>query len=101
MAASILKYKPVEMNDRDHSPVYERTQGNEILALWHGLGVCAEGVSQTAINKLISTPHFQTWRSNTLCLFEQHPASAHAFVMLFETLSLSYFPDNLNRTDEK
>ncbi len=101
MAASILKFKPVEMNDRDHSPVYESTQANELLALWHGLGICAEGASQKSIEAFISTPHFQTWRGDLLCLFEQHPASAEAFVMIFETLSLSFFPENLKRSDEK
>lgn len=98
MAASILKFKPVEMNDRDHSPVYEATQANELLALWHGLGICAEGVSQKEIDRFISTEHFETWRGDLLCLFEQQPSAAEAFVMLFETLSLNFFPDNLKRS---
>jgi hypothetical protein len=101
MAASILKFRPVEMNDRDHSPVYENTQGNELLAFWHGLGICAEGASEAQIEKLISAPNFKTWQGDLLCLFEQHPTSAEAFALIFETVSLVTFPDNLDRKSEE
>jgi len=98
MAASILKVKPVEINDRDHSPVtYETMQANEILAFWYGIGVCAEGYPQEAMDKFIETPHFQAWQDDMLYLFEQHPDSADEFVMIFETISLSFFPDSLRR----
>jgi len=100
MAASILKFKPVEMNDRDHSPVYESTQGNEILAFWHSLAICAEGAELKSIEELCSRPNFEVWKGDLLCLFEQHPGSAEAFSLIFETMSLSFFQSNLDRTKE-
>ena len=97
MAAAILKSKPVDVNDRDHSPYYEATQGNEVLAFWHGLAICAEGAESKEIEALVGHPLFKTWQGDLMSLFEHHPDNPECFALIFETISLPYFPDNLKR----
>ncbi len=99
MAAAILKNKPVDLCDRDHSPApvpYESTQGNELLAFWHGLAICAEGATQEQVDRLVGNPLFERWRGDLLVLFENHPANPECFALIFETLSMAFFPDNLS-----
>jgi hypothetical protein len=102
MAASILRYKPVAINDQDHSPAhgYGSTQANEMLAFWHGLAICAEGAPEEDIHRLISSPVFETWYNDILWLFEHNTVCSEALVMIFETLSLLFFTDNLKRHTE-
>ena len=103
MASAILKYKPVDMNDRDHSPLeeqrYEATQCNEFLAFWHGLMICAEGTSDEKIEVLFKNASFKTWQGDLYALFEHHPDSPECFVLIFETLAMAFFPESLHQVE--
>jgi len=94
MAASILKYRPVQLVE-DEGAAARISKDNEELAFLHGLAICAEGHGEQSIKSLLTLANFHIWHEDLVYLFRRRPDSAECFSMVFETLSLTYFPKNL------
>ena len=95
MAGAILKAKPIQLNVTRDRLLFD----NEMLAAYHGLAVCAEN-EHGRLQTLTSTEHFHTWLSDLIHLFTHHPTHTESFILIFETLSLTYFPNNLSSVDD-
>ncbi len=94
MAAGILKSRPVQLVN-DKGAAARTSKDNEELAFLHGLAICAEGHGEQRIKALLTLPNFHVWHEDLIYLFHRRPDSAECFSMVFETLSLTYFPGNL------
>lgn len=99
MAASIVKVRPIQLLD-DTGEGARISRDNETLAVLHGLAVCGEYKFE-AVNLLKSQPGFHTWFSNFIYFLVRRHDCAESCAMIFETLSLTYFPSNLDRVEPK
>jgi hypothetical protein len=99
MAASIVKVRPIQLRD-DMGRAARVSKDNEYLAVAHGLAVCAEGQLDKA-RELISLPLFGTWCGDFIYELHRNPDCAPWCSMVFETISLVYFPKNLERMSAK
>jgi hypothetical protein len=90
MASAIIKWKPIQINTTRDTLSNE----NEMLAVYHGLAICAEGQLEQLM-AFISTQHFQKWVDDLVYLFRRRPSDAESFILVFETISLTHFPGNL------
>ncbi|MGD0206352.1 MAG: hypothetical protein ABSC89_01915 [Verrucomicrobiota bacterium] len=96
MASSIGKNKPIQLvPERTDSKSYRHSMDNEVLAALHGLAVCAEGKSESHIDSVLNVSNFRHWFDDFIHVLHNNPSNSEAFVLAFETLSLTYFPDNL------
>jgi hypothetical protein len=99
MAAAIVKVRPVQLTEATGKAA-RVSRDNETLAVLHGIGVCAEGASTDAI-ALTKLPMFGTWYSDFIYqLRRRHDCGAWCS-LVFETLSLAYFPQNLVRRSQE
>ena len=74
---------------------------NEMLALWHGLAVCVEPYEpyqDEVIKSALTDESFNTWEKEFLSLLHRHADSAQAFIVIFHTLCLHYFPKTVDST---
>ena len=94
MAASILKHRPIQLVDWQSERASRVSRDNEEFALMHGLSICAEDASRDQIELFRKLPNLYIWRENMIYLFKRRPDSAECFNMIFETLSLTAFPNN-------
>ena len=95
MAACIIKLRPVQLLD-DTADAARISRDNEVLAVLHGLAICAEGKPE-AIPQLMQLQGFHTWYSDFIYFLIRRHDSSESCAMIFETLSLTYFPGNLDR----
>ena len=94
MAAAICKYRPVQFCAESETQRANLLQ-NEVLALWHGLAVCVEPYvprEGDVIKNAVGDELFSTWEKEFLSLLHRHADSAQAFIVIFHTLCLKYFP---------
>jgi hypothetical protein len=96
MAASIVKVRPIQLLD-DMGTAARVSKDNEILAVWHGLAICAEGDKTEGAQRLVDQPKFGHWLSDFVYLLSRRQDCAEQCSFIFETLSLTYFPDNFDR----
>jgi hypothetical protein len=98
MAAAIVKLRPVQLLD-DTGKAARVSKDNETLAVLHGLGICAEG-NEERVLELLRLPMFGTWYEDFIYQLRRRPDCAEWASLVFETLSLMYFPENLQRISE-
>ncbi len=96
MASAIVKYRPIQLLDSD-SETARLSKDNETLAVLHGLAVCAEG-NVEKMKVILGLPFCGTWFEDFVYLLRSAPLNSDSFILIFETLSLSYFPENLKRS---
>ncbi|HEY3762920.1 MAG TPA: hypothetical protein VGN23_14335 [Verrucomicrobiae bacterium] len=97
MAAAIVKNRPIQLIDAESEGI---SRDNEFFAVLHGLAICSEGNTK-GMEQVFAAPHSDTWLSDFVYLLHRHPSNTESFILIFETLSLSCFSDNLNRLSEK
>lgn len=93
MTASIVKVRPVQLIEAQGKAA-RVSKDNEILAVWHGLAICGEGNDEGA-QKFLQLPLFGQWLTNAVYFLRRRHDCAESCSLIFETISLSYFPDNL------
>jgi transposase-like protein len=93
MAAAIMKNRPVQIIE--NSPASSISMDNEVLAVMHGLAVCAEGSPAKDIIKIVEQPAFRVWFHNFVHLLHDQPSHTEGFVGIFEAFSVAHFPENL------
>ena len=96
MAASICKNRPVQLSLGASGSV-GISRANELLALHHGVATCAESYGGTGaegdlVESLARCSFFDRWRKEVLYHFHRRPDSAESVILLFELISLHYFP---------
>jgi hypothetical protein len=95
MAYSIIKYKPVSQITSLKTE-YDACI-NEILALFHGLSVCAE-YTETPSKRLASIPSYEVWFNDMLHLMHKRNVTPESLAFIFETICMYSFPANFNVT---
>jgi hypothetical protein len=98
MAASIVKFRPlVDFYPDDATGGCSESDSwlNERFSIYHGLAVCAEGCPDESLKRLLSNPHFESWVSKFADRLKSG-LSPDALIQAFETVCLSYFPENLD-----
>jgi hypothetical protein len=70
-----------------------------MLAAWHGLAVCSEGQA-AEIGNIRKLPMYSAWFGDLIHYLSDRP-DGHSCSLLFETLSMSHFPGNLERVADK
>ena len=101
MAAAICKYRPVQFSQDSDTPRVSLLQ-NEILALWHGIAVCVETYiprQSEVIMTAYGDESFLEWETQFLSQLHRHADSAQAFIVIFHTLCLRYFPKAVDPTE--
>ena len=93
MAAVIVKHRPIQLLDTDGQAA-RLSMDNETLAVLHGIAVCAEG-NVAGLRTILGLPSCANWFSDFVYLLRSAPLNGEALILIFETLSLAYFPDNL------
>jgi hypothetical protein len=99
MAAAIVKTRPIQLFDETAAGA-RISRDNEVLAILHGLAICAEGKFD-AVAELMRLPAFHVWYSDFIYFLVRRHDSAESCAMIFETLSLTYFPGNLDKVPPK
>jgi hypothetical protein len=94
MAASIVKIRPIQLREGD-TKAARVSRDNEAFAILHGLGVCAEGQHE-ALKRLRETRNFGKWFSDFVYYLVRRRDSAECCATIFGTISLTYFPGNLD-----
>lgn len=94
MAASVMRCKPLQIID--HSVEGARvSRHNEFFAAWVGLSICSENYDEEALSGIYKNPMWGTWFSDLVYFLREVP-SGDSLIMVFNTFSLAYFPDNLS-----
>lgn len=93
MAASICKFKPIQLspNQADWS---KDTYQNERFALWHGLAICAEpyvNLTGEVFKVMLEGDLFYELEKSILSLFQRRPDSADSFIVIFQLLCSHFF----------
>jgi hypothetical protein len=101
MTSAILKYRPLVPTDAWASNI-DDFQPNELLAIFHGITVCAEygeaGLGNKAMAALMVKPHFRVWLDRFLFLLRERNYTSESLIMTFETLCMAAFPDSMYRS---
>ena len=95
MAAAIIKTKPIQLRD-DVGRDARVSMDNETFAILHGLAICSEG-DKEAMLAVFKAPMFATWYEDFIYQIRLRHDCGPWCSMIFETLSLTYFPKNLDR----
>ncbi len=95
MATAIVKYRPVQLLEIEGKAA-RLSRDNETLAVLHGIAVCAEN-NVDKMRTILGLPSVATWFSDFVYLLHSSPLNSDGFILIFETLSLTYFPENLAR----
>ena len=93
MAAAIVKTRPIQLYD-DMGKAARVSKDNEYMALAHGIAVCAEGKPEE-LQKIKALPMFGVWCGDFIYQLRNRHDCAPWCSLAFETLSLTYFPRNL------
>ena len=94
MAAAILRFRPaVPMTDDLNLPV--ELYANELLAVYHGVAICAELTARDQYVGLIESPWFGRWLNEFIYLLHFRNYTAESLVFIFYTLTVLNFPENL------
>lgn len=99
MAASILRLRPVQLRD-DTGKAARVSKDNEVFAALHGLAICAEGAAGK-VQELLNLRMSGVWLGDFIYQMRRHPDCGTWCAMVFETLSLTYFPNNLDKIEGK
>lgn len=99
MAGSVLRHRPVVPIDGERGDV-GRNIANEILAILHGLCICANykpglGAYNQAMEALIGSHLFAEWFNRFKFLLKERNYTSESLIMVFETLCLAAFPNSL------
>jgi hypothetical protein len=93
MASAISRYRPiVPVNGRESVSGFD---GNEWLAIFHGIAVCAKtdkGVNSASLSSLEKQEMFVPWLDRFRYLLHERNHTPEALAMVFETLCLTVFP---------
>jgi hypothetical protein len=96
MAAAIVKFRPVQLLETEGKAA-RYSKDNEALAVLHGIAVCAEGNIEK-MKSVLGLPDCGIWFEDFAYLFRSSPLNSESIILIFETLSLTYFPENLKRS---
>lgn len=100
MASAIAKNRPIQLVESDpDAPSTRLSRDNEIFAVLHGIAICAEGRKSGDVELVLRLGGFRTWFSDLVYTVHNDPANTAAFIMAFETLSLTHFPENLHHVE--
>jgi hypothetical protein len=98
MASAILKYRPIVPKVCLQECI-EDTHINEILAIYHGICICASyneiGIGNAPMARLMLSPYFLKWYGRMLYLVKERNYTSEALIAIFETLCLAAFPDGM------
>lgn len=94
MAAAIMKNRPIQLVEESTSAGISKD--NEYLSIYHGLAICAEGKTADSIKKILSSPAIHIWFEETVYYLHRQPSQTEGFIAIFLTLSVAYFPENLD-----
>jgi len=90
MANAILKFRPiVPANGREED--IGRFSVNEIVAIYHGLVVCAADSKdrEKKIREIMNKPFFGEWFESVRFLLKERNYSAESLYMIFQTIRLA------------
>jgi hypothetical protein len=96
MASAIMKFRPVQLLETEGKAA-RYSKDNETLAVLHGIAVCAEGNIER-MKAVLGLPDCGIWFEDFVYLFRSSPLNSESIILIFETLSLTYFPENLKRS---
>ncbi|GBU20900.1 hypothetical protein R80B4_00787 [Fibrobacteres bacterium R8-0-B4] len=93
MANAILKYRLLVPKSGKQKDI-EQTVVNEMLAIYHGLSICASyyGDGGEIAGSLLKTPHFAEWLHRFIYLLRERNYTSESLIMVFETFCLVFFP---------
>jgi len=100
VASAVLKYRPIVPLDGKRTDV-KYIRANEALAIYHGLGVCANydlgggNDNNQALASLMSKPIFVEWLRRFMYLLQERNYTSESLIMVFETLCMGAFPDSM------
>jgi len=101
MANAVLKYRPLVPNAGKQKDI-EENRVNEILAVYHGICICAgyyEG-GIDVLRKLTAQPQFYVWLDRFIYLLRERNYTSESLIMIFETLCWVFFPNSLIKNGE-
>jgi hypothetical protein len=93
MAYAIMKFKPViPINGKEEN--IKDFGGNELLAIYYGLCVCADlgngNADNEAIQMLLANPFFKEWFSKFNYLLTERNYTSESLIMVFDTLGFVF-----------
>lgn len=98
MAACILRVKPIQLRDNTGKSA-RVSRDNEVFAVLHGLAICSEGQTDK-MQEFFQLRMSGTWMGDFIYHLRRHPDCGPSCAMVFETVSLTYFPTNLDTSGE-
>jgi hypothetical protein len=104
VAGSILKFRPVVPIDGVRNDGYIRKdKSNELLAIFHGVMVCADhyvrnyGASYDSISAFLKTARCEDWVNKYVYLLKERNYTPEALIMAFEGFCLANFPEEIEK----
>ena len=97
MASAILKYRPLVPIKGKQDNV-GLSEANEVLAIYHGICICANYDTDSGINALdalANKPIFSDWLDRFIYLLRERNYTSESLIMIFETLCMAAFPDSM------
>ena len=94
MASAIVTNKPIQITNFEESSNGRISRDNEYFAVLHGLAICAEDHPER-LAEMRKCPFIGEWIIDLVYLLRSSPSNSASFILIFQTLSLSYFPENL------
>jgi hypothetical protein len=93
MAYSIMKFKPlIPINGKEEN--IKDFGGNELLAIYYGLCVCADlgngNADDEAIQNLLANPFFKEWFGKFNYLLSERNYTSESLIMIFDTLGFVF-----------
>jgi hypothetical protein len=99
LSAAIIKVRPIQLRDYS-SPGARVSRDNEFFAAWAGLAICAELADDDRLWKLKNLPNYSNWFEDLIYFMVRRHDASEALILAFETLSLSWFPENFKKSDD-
>ncbi|GHV12864.1 hypothetical protein AGMMS49938_06270 [Fibrobacterales bacterium] len=96
IAASVMRYKPV-LPINGNAEHIESSDANELLAVLHGLAVCAElpngKIDSESMRRFITDSRFKQWLYNLKHLLHYRNYTPGSLYIIFDTASRLIFPN--------
>lgn len=94
MGASIMRFRPA-VHLASEMKLDQEMYANELLAIYHGLAICAEHSENRYEMGFLDEPWFGPWRDEMLFFLHFRNYTPESLCMIFFTLMQAKFPDNL------
>jgi len=103
MASAIMRYRP--WLPIDGKAILNNHDGNETLAIFHGLALCAirsDGeISQEELRKFINNPAFEEWLCRFKYLLRNRNHTSESLAFVFDTIgSFVFYGVDLERSGD-